>query len=295
MRVICIVNPRAGRGRAPSSIAEAVGSAAAGAGWDCSCVLSDAPGHATELAASVAEDADLVVAAGGDGTIHEVARGLMDTGTPIGIIPTGSGNGLARAMGIPLDLQVAARKLPDFSPRRIDVGIVNDLPFFSTAGMGLDAAVAHRFSVGKHRRGVLPYIWYGLREWFGYRPQPVEIAVGGEGLEERPLIVVVANTDQYGAGAVIAPGAKVDDGRLLVCRLTKPSIFRALLLVRRLFDGTLDRSQHYRAVAAEEAEIRRGAPGPIHVDGEPMMADARLKFSVRPGALMVWSPRPDAS
>ena len=292
MHVVCVINPHAGSRQAAGVVADAVHEVADRSGWDLVCVLTQGRGHATSLAKDAAGRADLVIAAGGDGTIHEVACGLMDGQTPLGIIPVGSGNGLARALGIPTDLQRAAEALPSGRASSIDVGVVNGVPFLSTAGVGLDAHIARRFATGKHRRGILPYVWYGLREWFAYQPEELRIDIGVDASRERPLLLVVANTDQYGAGAVIAPGAKPDDGKLSVCRIMPMSTVRALLTLPRLFNGTLERSSCFRATEATEVTVHRERAGPIQVDGEPMDAAPVLHFRVLPGALKVWRPAP---
>jgi diacylglycerol kinase (ATP) len=291
MRAVCVTNPKAGPnvGTGPI-VADALDRLAISKGWQLRSVETERPGHATELAAASAGEADLVIAAGGDGTIHEVACALVGTDTPLGIIPVGSGNGFARALGIPVDLKAAVDALSTAVPRPIDVGTVNGQLFLSTAGIGLDAAIACRFSEGSHRRGVLPYVLYGLREWFTHVPEPLDIDLDGVTSREEPIITVVANTDQYGAGAIIAPGAKPDDGRLLVCRISRMSALRAILSLRRLFNGTLDRASFFVSGPATDAVVTRRGPGPIQLDGEPAMAESVLRFGVRPRALTVCVP-----
>lgn len=243
------------------------------------------------MARDASNRADLVLAAGGDGTVHEVAEGLLGGQAALGIIPAGSGNGLARELGIPTDWTRAIADLPLGSPRSIDVGMVNGRPFFATASIGFDAEVARRYGLyGDRFRGLGPYVWHALSAWLQYRPSPITLTIDGRSLDENPLILVVANTGQYGFGVRIAPGASPYDGKLHIVRLDRPTTFGTLAVLSRLIRGTIRKSSKYRSDAATSLIVNRGAPGLIQIDGEPIDAEAQLRFSVQPGALRVWLP-----
>ena len=216
MKVRAILNPRAGV--AAHRTREAVEQGRPG--WDDYAVyLTRAPGHATDLAReAVASGADVVVAVGGDGTVNEVARGVIGTARrPRASSPSGSGNGLARALRLPLDPARALEALECGVVRAMDVGRLNGRPFLNVAGIGFDAVVGHAFHErGKRggRRGLLGYVHLSLRELIAYRPTPLALECGGERLEIAPFVVTFANGTQYGSGAVLNPGARLDDGRL---------------------------------------------------------------------------------
>jgi len=290
VNLTCIINPHAGRRSSPREVAEAVHRVAEPLGWQVATVLTQEPGQATDLVRQATERSDLFVAAGGDGTAHEVATALVGTEKPLLIIPTGSGNGLARALGIPTRMEQAVDLLTKGERRAIDVGKMNERYFFSTAGIGFDAEVGRRYNEAKHRRGLFPYFRCGLNAWLDYVPQPLTIDLGGERLDEAPLLLVVANTDQYGYRAIIAPGAVPDDGLLKVCRIMQMSTLRLLISLPRLFLGTLDRSRYFRARSASEFVVERRNRGHVQIDGEAIEADAKLAFSILPKALTVIVP-----
>lgn len=288
-RIRFIVNPSAGRRR--GDVGALIRETLDRSGVEFEILWTQRRGHAETLAREAAETGDgLVVAAGGDGTVHEVASGLVGTETALGILPCGSGNGLARALKIPLDLRRACRALLSARVRRIDAGRVNGRPFFATAGTGLDALVAARFA-GSQRRGMLPYVVLTARTFFTCVPEEISLTLdGGPPLTARPILLTVANTQQYGGGAVIAPNARPDDGLLDVCLMEDISLFRALLHARRLFTGTIHRMPGVRLFQAASIQIVRPAPGPLQMDGEALRGEATLSVQVVPGALKVAVP-----
>jgi YegS/Rv2252/BmrU family lipid kinase len=254
--------------------------------------LTEGPGHALELArAAVAARAALVCAWGGDGTVNEVARAVAGTGTALGIVPAGSGNGLARELGIPWDPAAALGVALGRRERVIDVGDVDGRLFVSLAGIGLDALVAARFNArGSGRRGFWPYVVIGARETLRYRPREYAFRVGAETWRQRALLVVCANARQYGGGAVVAPTARPDDGQLeLVVVAARPPLV-ALRDALHLFRGTLDRAPGVRTVRTPAVEIAGEEPILFHVDGEALTGGTVLTVRVRPAVLRVRVP-----
>ncbi|MGH8019206.1 MAG: diacylglycerol/lipid kinase family protein, partial [Opitutaceae bacterium] len=258
---------------------------------DARIVLSRQAGHARELAqAAVASGAQLVVSVGGDGTLNEVASALVGTGTLYGIIPTGSGNGLGRDLGLPLDFNRALRLLLDGAVREIDTGVAAGMPFFNVMGLGFDAEIGRRFNLSRGR-GFGAYMRIGLGAFFTYHRQPVVIeSDSGERVSTEAILVAVANSTQYGNNARIAPHARVDDGRLDLVAITTRNLFLALPLVVRLFRGSIDRSRFVRTISGTRFKIERVHAGPIHTDGEIHDCGEVIEIAVRPASLRVVAP-----
>lgn len=292
MRVKFILNPVAGKRRAPEKIVSLLQQELGDSSWDFDIVLTERRGHGYHLAKeAVAEGYQLVVAVGGDGTVKEVASGLVHTGVALGIIPTGSGNGLARDLDIPLNLKGAFRVLLSGKESKVDTGVINGRYFFSTAGLGFDARVGLLYNQrGKGRRGILPYFYIGVKEFFFYRPEPIQVQIDEYRLKVTPLLITIANCRQYGSGAQIAPRAKIDDGLLDLCILKTMSLPQALISLPKLFTGKIDSipQMDYHQIA--QAEIIREKPGPIHLDGDPFIEPPILRISIIPKSLVVWAP-----
>lgn len=291
VRATVIVNPAAGP-RRRDDVALRVSQALRAHGGDPRVLVTEGPGHGLALAREeAAAGTALVIAWGGDGTVNEVGTGLLYTPTRLGIVPAGSGNGLANALGIPRQPDRAVALALGGRDRRIDAGEIGGRLFFNVAGVGFDAHVAQVFSVAAARsRGLSGYVWTTLRELWRYRAESLRLEHGGSRTEERALIVAFANGSQYGNGARIAPGARLDDGALdLVVVRPGGGPLANLWRARRLFDGSLDRDPDAWRELVTEAAIEGERPMLFHVDGEPVQGPARLEVRVHPGALVVRS------
>jgi diacylglycerol kinase (ATP) len=292
VKVRAILNPRAGVAAQATQAELELGRP----GWhDYRVWLTRAPGHAVELARqAVAEGADAVLAVGGDGTVNEVARGLLGTRVALGIVPVGSGNGLARAMGIPRKPGLALAALETAAPRAIDVGFLNGRPFLNVAGAGFDAAVGHAFHErGKQggRRGLFGYVQLSLRELLAYRAPRVELELpDGVRHQLRPFVLTFANGPQYGSGAVINPGARLDDGVLEVVVFEDGSRLATLAAAPLLFLGGAERLSRYRRLTAARVIVTATTPLPLHVDGDPMPSAERVLVELQPRSLFVLAP-----
>ena len=235
------------------------------------------------LSLAIAEHVDVVFAVGGDGTVHEVAKRLIGTSLPLGIVPTGSGNGLARHLGFSMNARDVLRS--DQRVTTIDTATVNGIPFVGTMGVGFDAWVADAFaSAGV--RGLATYIRVGVGGFFKYTPQTYQIEVDGERIERRALLIAIANASQYGNNARIAPVASLQDGVLDLVIVERASLFA----IPRLFTGTLHRAPGITMRRGSHIVIRRPAAGPAHLDGEPVTLPELLTIDVVPRSLRVLVP-----
>lgn len=260
-----------------------------------------APGDAQRWAAeAAAAGAEVVIAMGGDGTINEAACGLVGAPVPLGVVPVGSGNGLARTLGIPLDPSRALDALRDGVVRPIDLGTINGRPFLNVAGAGLDAVVGadfHEHGRRGGRRGIFTYVRLSLRRTLTYEAESWRLSAGGQAFEGRALVIAFVNGRQWGGGAVVAPGAHLDDGLLDVVVIEDAPRFETAWNATRLFLGGIEKFHAYRHVAAEEAVLTATGGGPFafHRDGEPEGPCDRLEVGLRRLALSVVVPRATAA
>jgi diacylglycerol kinase (ATP) len=231
----------------------------------------------------------VVFAVGGDGTVHEIAKRLVGNDLALAIVPTGSGNGFARHLGIPMDPRAAMEASRDRAPLRIDTAEVNGMPYVGVMGVGFDALVAHQFAVHPER-GLLTYLRVGAAAFARYRPEEYEIIADGETISTRAFAVDVANSSQYGNNARVAATASVRDGLLDLVIIRDVSILAAPVLVGRVFTGTLHRSRAVITRKVSEVIIRRENAGMAHVDGEPIELGAEVHIRVRPQSLNVLAP-----
>ena len=249
--------------------------------------------HACELTrAALAAGASLVVAWGGDGTVNEVASESAFGSAAVAIVPSGSGNGLARELGIPSDPVAAFGVAFDGHDTVIDAGEVDGRLFFNIAGIGLDARVAHEFAAkGLLKRGFAQYVKIAAKELFTFEAdEHTVVADGVTVIRTRALLIALANGTQYGNGARIAPHARLDDGRLDVVVVQDRSPLETLLETPWLFAGRVSRIRGITTRSASQIEITSARPVIYHIDGEPFVGGASLKARVRPKALRVRVP-----
>ena len=291
MTPVAIVNPRAGV--AARTALKAV-KAAGGRFRGLEVRLTERPGHARELAQeAVAEGRDLVLVSGGDGTVNEVASGLLGSAVTLGLVPAGSGNGLGRMLGIPSNPIRALMRLSTAVTRRMDVGTVNGKPFVNIAGAGFDAAVGKAFDEHGRaggRRGMFTYFRVGLRTAWGYRTEEYTLDLGQPGPRRRLLVIGFANGRQYGSGALIAPRARLDDGLLDVVSIAAAPMSEILVHSPRMFLGRIDGFRHYQHTLADRAVLTGAGPIAFHRDGEPEPPAERLEVGILPKALKILVP-----
>ena len=254
--------------------------------------LTEQPGHGPLLAReALADGASLVIAWGGDGTINEVASELVFRDVSFGVIPAGSGNGLARELKIPCDVERAFATAFAASERVIDAGEIEGKLFFNVAGIGLDAQVAHEFAVtGLTRRGFARYIEIASKHLFSFQPGQYRIVADGVATETRALVIAIANGRQYGNGAVIAPDARIDDGKLEMIVVGERSALKALSQMPMLFSGRIAQVSGITMMPAREVTITSTSPMMYHADGEPCEGRTSIHARIRPQALRVRVP-----
>lgn len=293
MKVRAILNPRAG------VAAERARRAILDGPWpEVDLIETRAPEHARELAhEAAAAGCELVLAAGGDGTANEVAWGLLGSEATLGLVPVGSGNGLARTLRIPLRPAAAVATLAVGLTRRMDVGFLDDRPFLNVAGAGLDALVGadfHAHGRGGGRRGVFTYVRLSLKRALSYQAERWKLEAGAERFEGSALIVAFVNGRQYGGGAIVAPRARLDDGLLDVVVFEDAPRREVILNAPRLFLGTIERFARYRHLSAPGARLSGPQSFLRHRDGEPEPAAAEANVRLEPKALRILVPRATA-
>lgn len=259
--------------------------------WTPDFVFTEYKGHATELASHYASlGFDAVVAVGGDGTVNEVASGLRDTQTALGILPIGSGNGFARHLGLPLRLPNAIDLLNHCEPISCDYGLANNRPFFVTCGTGFDAFISEEFQrAGK--RGVKSYVEQVLKHIFTYRPQRYALEGEGINLSGESFLLTFANCNQWGNAAVIAPKASIQDGLMDVVICTPFPLIFAPGLAIGLFTKTIDQGMHVSSIKTRQVTLRREDDLPFHIDGDPVQMSGTITVRIVPDGLRVLAPK----
>ena len=274
-RIMAIINPVSGTGskeRIPRLIDTVIDQDRN----DVSIIMTEYPGHARELASQAVEDGfDIVVAIGGDGTVNEVGSALVGTETALAIVPSGSGNGLARHLRIPMNASRALQLLNNGVVGQFDYCRINGKPFFCTCGMGFDATVSYKFS-NEGTRGFITYVKTALAEYLKYKPKRYTITIDGQQMQERAFVIACCNAAQYGNNAYIAPRATMQDGLIDVTVMHPFNIVESPLIGARLFLRQLNHDHHVSIYRGKHVVIERKQDDIIHIDGDPMMMPARV-------------------
>ena len=285
-RIVFVVNPISGT-QAKSSILKWIDERLDRSLYDYDIVKTQYAGHASEIATEAVDNqVDMVVAIGGDGTVNEIARSLLHTPVTMGIIPCGSGNGLARHLRIPMDPKAAIDILNEGHRICMDYGKINDIPFFCTCGVGFDAFVSLKFA-DSGKRGLLTYLENTLHESLTYQPETYEIENEEGTVKYNAFLIACGNASQYGNNAYITPYASMRDGMLSVSVMSPFTSLEVPVLVTQLFGNTLDSNSRVKTFATRWLKIKRAAAGPVHYDGEPSFMDAELFVEVVPAGLNV--------
>lgn len=260
-------------------------------GIECSIEFTQSRGHAIELAKNAAAaQVDMVFAVGGDGTVNEVAQGLVGTSTPMGILPKGSGNGLARHLGVPMNFKEALRALKEHSIMKMDTMRVNENLSVNVSGIGFDGHIANLFA-NKANRGLIGYTQLTLKEFFSFKEFTADIKIDNEAATQaKSFIIALANSSQFGNNARISPRASVMDEFFDVCFVKKVPLSLAPAFAAKMFTGNLDKSTLVKIQKAKKITIDLPEPMSYHVDGESMGAARHFEVMIQPASLTVLVP-----
>jgi len=242
--------------------------------------------HGHKLAKKGVDEYDYIIAVGGDGTINEIGSAIAGTNTIFGIIPFGSGNGLSRFLGLPMNTADAIKTLNEQRIATIDAARLNRLWFFNMAGMGFDAHIAEEFSHDKNR-GFAAYIKSSLKEVLGYKGEMYQITIDGVQYERKAFMLSFANSSQYGNNAHVSPLASVQDGLLDVCIIKPFPLYKFPAMGLRMFNKTADKSRYVEIIRGKHVIVKRSGQGPVHLDGEPHIMGAEAEINIVPGALRI--------
>jgi YegS/Rv2252/BmrU family lipid kinase len=255
--------------------------------FDYSIVCTEYAGHATIIATKAKEaKIDIVVAVGGDGTVNEVAKAIVHSDTALGIIPCGSGNGLARHLMLPMNITKAIQILNFCEIHDLDYGIINDIPFFCTCGMGFDAFVSHKFAeAGK--RGPITYVENVLKVGLKYKPETYEIQDDNGVTRLKAFLISCANASQYGNNAYIAPQASMSDGLMDIIVMEPFDVIEAPQISIDMFNKTLDKNSKIKTFKCKHLHIHRKGPGYIHYDGDPVMTGEDIDITLKERGIKV--------
>jgi diacylglycerol kinase (ATP) len=284
-KALFIINPISG-GKKKDGVPELIKDTVDASLMEPVIAFSDGVAHARVIAAEAVGKFDTVVAVGGDGTVNEVASAIVDTDTSLGIVPFGSGNGLSRFLGIPMDTKEAIKNLASGRTEIIDSARVNGQPFFNMAGMGFDAHISEIFSHGK-KRGFISYIKSSIKEVVSYQPQNYHIDIDGKKYDYKAFMLSIANSSQYGNNVYISPKASLQDGLLDVCVIKPFPLWRFPEMSMRMLLKATESSKYVEIIRGKQILIKREHAGPIHLDGEPQVAGTGIDINILPNSLKV--------
>ena len=294
-RIVFIMNPISGTSN-KAGIPELIANTLDTSLFDYEIKYTEHAGHAFELASEAKnEGADIVAAIGGDGTVNEVARAIVHSETALGIVPCGSGNGLARHLMLPMQLKKSIEIINHCEIHELDYGIINGHPFFCTCGMGFDAFVSMKFAeAGK--RGPITYAENILKEGLKYKPETYEIEDESGTMRYNAFLISCANASQYGNNAYIAPQASMSDGLMDVIIMEPFDVIEAPQISIDMFNKTLDKNSKIKTFRTKKLHIHRKEPGLIHYDGDPIMEGEDIEVEIKAkGIKIIVNPFADKS
>ncbi|HUW04941.1 MAG TPA: diacylglycerol kinase family protein [Williamwhitmania sp.] len=287
-KILFVVNPVSGTGKREKAlklIKEKLSP-----NYDAKIVITKFAGEATEIAIRYHQKGfNKVIAVGGDGTVNEVAKGVSGTNMAMGIIPTGSGNGLARHLHIPMNISKAIEVINRGNVTDIDHGTINDTMFFCTSGVGFDALIGNKFAEAG-TRGLTTYAKTTIREYFTFKPQHYTLDIDGKIYERDSFMITFANASQYGNNAYIAPHADIADGLIDVVIVKRFPLYKSPRFAYQMFTKKMNRSPYVETFRAKNITLNRKEAGYVHFDGEPGTMGAMLKIAAVHAALKVIIP-----
>ena len=288
-RIVFIVNPKAGT-NLQKHIRDSVDKHLNHKKFEYGIWLTKKPGHAAELAKKALEEGyEIVVAVGGDGSINEVASVLMGTEVVLGIIPAGSGNGLAMHLGYGRDIDEAIKKFNTAVVQTIDCGTMNGRPFFNIAGVGFDGLVSNMMK-GSHWRGFIPYFLKSVEAGLSYTPRDCRIELDDKVLNFKCFAISIANGPMYGYNFQIAPDARLDDGLFEVVILKDAPFWQYFAAVPSMLNSKIYEADFVEHFAARCVKISVEGENHVHLDGEGILMEGDLNFELKPKAIKVLVP-----
>lgn len=282
-KVLFIINPVAG-GKKKDEVPGLIQKHLDPAQFDYTIAYTAGIAHARELSAAAVGLYAIIVAVGGDGTVNEVASALVGTESIFGIVPFGSGNGLSRFLGIPMDIEEAIKNINNSRVESIDTGLMNGQHFINMAGLGFDAHISEVFSHDK-KRGFGAYIKSSFREITNYQSEIYRLNIDGREYKRQAFMLSFANSSQYGNNAHISPHASVQDGLLDVCIVKPFPLYKFIVLGWRMFNKTAHKSAYVEIIQGKNIAVNRKKSGPVHLDGEPQIMDTHVEIKVIPASL----------
>ena len=287
--ILFIVNPVSGTGKQKNIVTQ-INEFIDKNKFEITVKFTEYAGHAKEIVSHEHPHFNIIVAVGGDGSVHEIGTSLIYTNTTLGIVPTGSGNGLARHLKIPVNIQKALtflNTITESSFKKIDTVKINEHFFLGTAGVGFDAHIGWKFATAP-KRGFWSYIKITFKEFFSYKEQHYHLNIDGTPYEVKALLITIANSNQYGNNAYISPNAVIDDGYLRIITLKRFPLIYAPLLTYQLFSKKINNSKFVTELKGKKIKIN--APFPeMHMDGEPILVEKEMNIEVLPKSLNVIS------
>jgi len=285
-KILFVINPISG-GKTKYNFPEKIDKYLDKSKFDFECVFTEYHGHGTLLAAeAIRNGVEILVAVGGDGTINEVATEVEGTDKLMGIIPFGSGNGLARSLGIPLTDVQAIKIINKLHITKIDSGTFNGRKFFNMAGIGFDAQISARFAENV-KRGLSSYVKIAFSEVSNYRSQNYRLIIDGKEYEHQAFMISIANSSQYGNNAHISPFASLNDGLLDICILKPFPLYKFPALVFRMFRKNTHKSNYLEIIQGSKISIIREQDAAIHLDGDPFNMGTELSIGINPHSLNI--------
>ena len=249
-------------------------------------IFTKAAKEAIHICRDNSDKFDIIVAVGGDGTINEVSQGLENSNTVMGIIPGGSGNGLARYLRIPLPTSKAIAIINNQNITTIDRVQINDKSFVNMAGIGFDALISFKFAEFD-QRGILPYFYLSLKEFSSYKPKTYDLIIDGVEYKRKAFSISFANSTQFGTNVHIAPKASIDDGLIDICVVKPFPITELANLGIRLFNKTVDKSKYIEIIKAKRVTVKTEGENYVHIDGEPVIMKDNIEIKVLPLSLKI--------
>ena len=287
-QILYIVNPKSGIGK-KSIIESDIRDNTDRMNIEYDIIHTTHRGHAHEIATRNRNKIDMVIAVGGDGTVNEVGSALLGSKTAMGIIPCGSGNGLARALDIPLRTSTAIEVINDFNTKKIDVINIGGHTSLNVAGVGFDAYISHLFAK-KRIRGPLQYMNLIATEYPKYKPQEWTLNIDGDIYNRTAFLISFANSSQWGNNIHIAPNAQVDDGQMDVCIVSEFPHTAVPSLVISLLSQSIDSNKYDEMIRTRHLELSSSEPIVAHIDGEPISLPNKIEIELQPKALTVAAP-----